>query len=76
MPREADNSTLTDRHYITLILRLTVNSTGELIQGNLINIGSALPKHFIGMRGLYKAVEASLQEHPPRSTGRRYNERE
>lgn len=63
MPQAADNSTLLDRHYVTLILRLTLNQAGDLIQGSLTDTATGLPEHFIGRAGLYQAVEAWLQQH-------------
>ena len=62
MPQAADNSTLSDRHYITLILRLTLDQAGDLIQGDLVDTTNGLPEHFIGTTGLYQAVEAWLRQ--------------
>ena len=61
MPQAADNSTLSDRHYITLILRLTLDQAGDLIQGHLVDTTNALPEHFFGTTGLHQAVETWLQ---------------
>ena len=60
MLQAADNNTLSDRHYITLILRLTLNRAGDLVQGDLVDTTNELPKHFIGATGLHKVVEAWL----------------
>jgi hypothetical protein len=62
MPQAADNSTLLDRHYITLILRLTLDQSGNLIQGDLVDTTNVLPEHFIGTTGLHQAVEAWLRK--------------
>jgi hypothetical protein len=62
MPQAADNSTLLDRHYVTLILRLTLNQAGDLILGSLTDTTTGLPEHFIGTTGLYQAVEAWLRQ--------------
>ena len=62
MPQAADNSTLSDRHYITLILRLTLDQAGDLIQGDLVDTTYGLPEHFIGTMGLHQAVEAWLRQ--------------
>ena len=62
MPQAADNSTLSDRYYITLILRLTLDEAGDLIQGDLVDTTNALPEHFIGTTGLHQAVLAWLQK--------------
>jgi hypothetical protein len=63
MPQAADNSTLLDRYYVTLILRLTLNQAGNLIQGSLTDTTTGLPEHFIGTTGLHQAVDAWLQQH-------------
>lgn len=62
MPQAGDNSTLSDRHYVTLILRLTLDRTGDLIQGDLLDTINSLPEHFIGTTGLHQAVEAWLRQ--------------
>ena len=62
MPQAADNSTLLDRHYAILILRLTLNRAGDLIQGSLTDTTAGLPEHFIGTTGLHEAVEAWLRQ--------------
>ena len=62
MPQAADNSTLLDRYYVTLILRLTLNQAGDLIQGSLTDTTTGLPEHFIGTTGLHQAVEAWLRQ--------------
>jgi hypothetical protein len=62
MPQAAHNSALLDRHYITLILRLTLDQAGDLIQGDLLDTTNGLPEHFIGRAGLYQAVDAWLQQ--------------
>lgn len=61
MPATADNSTLADRHYITLILRLTLDRNGHLIQGDLADTTASRQEHFIGTTGLHQAVEAWLR---------------
>lgn len=62
MPQAADNRTLLDRHYITLILRLTLDQAGDLIQGDLVDTTNGLPEHFMGTTGLQQAVEAWLRQ--------------
>ena len=64
MPQAADDSTLSDRQYVTLILRLTLDQAGDLIQGDLVDTTNGLPEHFIGTTGLHQAVETWLQEQP------------
>ena len=62
MPQAADNSTLSDRHYITLILRLTLDRAGRLIQGEMVDTTDSRPEHFIDASGLHQAVEAWLRQ--------------
>lgn len=62
MPQAADNSTLSDRHYVTLILRLTLDQAGDLIQGELVDTTNSLPEHFIGTAALHQTVETWLQK--------------
>ena len=65
MPYTAENSTLADRHYVTLILRLTLDRAGQLIQGELATTTDSRQEHFFGTAGLHQAVEAWLthQQH-------------
>jgi hypothetical protein len=67
MPQAAHNSALLDRHYITLIVRLTLDQAGDLIQGDLLDTTNGLPEHFIGRAGLYQAVDAWLQQQHSRN---------
>jgi hypothetical protein len=61
MPYTAENSTLADRHYVTLILRLTLDQSGRLIQGELATTTDSRQEHFTGNVGLHQAVEAWLR---------------
>jgi hypothetical protein len=62
MASTPENSTLADRHYVTLILRLTLDRAGRLIQGDLADTADSRQEHFIGAAGLHQAVEAWLQQ--------------
>jgi hypothetical protein len=62
MPHPADDITLADRHYVTLILRLTLDGTGRLLQGELVDTTDSLPKRFIGATGLHQAVTGWLRQ--------------
>lgn len=62
MPQAVVNRTLLDRHYATLILRLTLDESGDLIQGDLVDTTNGLPEHFIGTPGLHQVVEAWLRQ--------------
>jgi len=62
MPPTTENSSLADRHYVTLILRLTLDRAGRLIQGDLADTADSRQEHFFGAEGLHQAVEAWLQQ--------------
>ena len=62
MPHLADDTTLADRYYVTLILRLTLDRSGRLIQGELVDTTDTLQKRFLGASGLNQAVAAWLEQ--------------
>jgi hypothetical protein len=62
MPSAGDKPTLSDRHYVTLILRLTLDQVGDVINGELVDTANSLPEHFIGITGLHQAMEAWFQQ--------------
>ena len=62
MPHAPDDITLANRHYVTLILRLTLDGMGQLLQGELVDTTDTLQKRFLGLTGLNQAVEAWLQQ--------------
>lgn len=62
MPHRADDTTLAERHYVTLIVRLTLDEQGRLIQGALLDTANSLPEHFLGAPGLTQAVTHWLQQ--------------
>ena len=63
MSYPADDTTLTDRHYVTLILRLTLDRGGRLLQGELVDTTDSRPERFIGVVGLNQAVRDWLAQH-------------
>jgi hypothetical protein len=62
MSLPADDAILRGRHYITLILRLTLDREGQLIQGELVDTKGTRSDWFIGASGLNEAVAAWLQQ--------------
>lgn len=62
MSQRSDDSMLSDRHYITLVLRLTLDRTGRLLQGSLADTTYNSPAFFIGPAGLHQAVDAWLRQ--------------
>ena len=63
MSQEAPDTALTDRHYITLIVRLTLDRAGRLIQGELVDTADTLQKRFTGAAGLNQAVATWVSQH-------------
>ena len=63
---QLDRTPLVDRHYVTLILRLTLDRGGHLIQGELVDTTDTLQKRFTSASGLNQAMESWLrfQEQP------------
>ncbi len=62
MSRPADATSLTDRQYVTLILRLTLDRRGQLIQGELVDTIESRPERFLGADGLIQAVATWLRQ--------------
>ncbi|MDQ5852822.1 MAG: hypothetical protein M3380_12295 [Chloroflexota bacterium] len=62
MLQRAPDAHLGDRHYVTLILRLTLDRAGHLIQGELVDTTDTLQKRFTSSSGLNQAVQAWLRE--------------
>jgi hypothetical protein len=62
MSQRTDDSTLLDRHYITVVLRLTLDQTGHLLQGSLADTTHKPPTFFIGPAGLHQVVDAWLRQ--------------
>jgi hypothetical protein len=59
----ADENSLADRHYVTLILRLTLDRGGRLIQGELVDTTDSQLARFIGVTGLNQAVQDWLMRY-------------
>lgn len=62
MAEQTDDSAMSDRHYITLVLRLTLDRTGHLLQGSLADTTHKPPEFFTGPAGLHQAVDAWLRQ--------------
>ena len=61
MSLPADDTALHDRQYVTLILRLTLDRDGRLIQGELADTKGTRNTWFIGASGLNQALAAWLR---------------
>ena len=70
MSQPFQENTLTERHYVTVVLRLTLDSHGRLIQGELVDMGNEIQERFMGRAGLTRAVQGWLtkQEQPDSDT--------
>ena len=62
MSLPADDTALKDREYVTLILRLTLDREGRLIQGELADTKGIRNQWFFGASGLNQAVAAWLKQ--------------
>ena len=52
MSEPFDGDRLTDRHYLTLIVRIMLGSDGRIVHGDLIDARSGAVHRFLGWRGL------------------------
>ena len=62
MSHSAKKDNLTDRHYVTLILRLTFDQEGQLSDGELTDTVGSLTKRFRSRVGLDRAIDGSLNQ--------------
>jgi hypothetical protein len=53
---------LEDRHYVTLIVRLALDRSGRVIQGELVDATDSFQKRFTGASGLNQAVATWLRQ--------------
>lgn len=57
MSQPSSENILAERHYVTLILRLSMDSHGRLIQGELVDMANEIQERFMGRAGLTRAVQ-------------------
>lgn len=60
MPILPEETTVAERRYATLILRLALDKQGGLLYGELVDVEDGHPEHFSGWRGLINAVRVWL----------------
>jgi hypothetical protein len=60
MQPPAGDEALADQRYVTLILRLTLDPGGQLIQGELVDTTDTLLGRFVGIAGLNQTVQEWL----------------
>jgi hypothetical protein len=63
MPDLEEECRLEERHYITLILRLTLDRGARLLQGELLDSVDARHQRFAGVTGLRRAIQDWLNRH-------------
>jgi len=51
---------LTERYYVTLIVRLMVDHHGQLIHGEMVDATNTFRERFTGRHGLIEAVQTWL----------------
>ena len=61
MPQSPLATPLTDRRYVTVVLRLQLDPGGQLIQGELVDVASGHQQRFVGWRGLTRSVRDWLE---------------
>ena len=62
MSEPVKGSALEYRHYVTLILRLALDQSGQLIQGELVDTTDTVQKRFNDASGLNQAVATWLRQ--------------
>lgn len=62
MPDPVNENALENRHYISLVLRLTLDQRGRLIQGELVDMTNTPWHRFTTLADLNQAVEAWLRQ--------------
>jgi hypothetical protein len=60
VPILPEGTTLAEKRYATLILRLVLDKQGRLLYGELVDVEDGHPAHFSGWRGLINAVRVWL----------------
>ena len=63
MANPSHENDLVDRHYVTLIVRMTVDSRGRLVRGEMVDAMNTFRERFTGADGLMGAVQTWLARH-------------
>jgi hypothetical protein len=61
VPQPPAENHLTDRHYVSVVLRLVLDQQGQMIHGELVGDANARPTRFSGWRGLTRALQSWLR---------------
>jgi hypothetical protein len=56
-----DIERLADAHFVTFVLRLTLDNRGEIMNGELVDAESNTTQRFQSMQGLIRTLLASLK---------------
>ena len=62
MSDPANENSLKQRNYCFLVLRLTLDQGGRLLQGELVDMTNTLRQRFTSLPGLNQAIEAWLKQ--------------
>lgn len=62
MSQPTNTPILEDRNYVTLIVRLALDRSGRLIQGELVDTTETVRKRFADASGLNQAVATWLRQ--------------
>ncbi|MCB0167294.1 MAG: hypothetical protein KDI79_23900 [Anaerolineae bacterium] len=62
MSNSANENSLKQRHYCFLVLRLTLDHRGRLLQGELVGMTNTLWRRFTSLAGMNQAIEAWLKQ--------------
>lgn len=60
MPTPPNGNHLTDKRYITIVLRLAVDEHGRVTHGQLVDVANGRKQRFVGWRGLVQVVRGWL----------------
>jgi len=63
LPQSPAENHLTNRRYVSVVLRLVLDQHGRMIHGELVGDANTRPTRFSGWRGLTRALQAWLTRH-------------
>lgn len=68
MPARPREDKLSEKHYVSVILRLLLDRRGRLIQGEVVDLAGHAQHRFVGWRGLAHALRQWLATQPSTTT--------
>lgn len=60
MPARPPEDKLSEKHYVSVTLRLLLDRRGRLIQGEVVDLQGQAQRRFVGWRGLVRVLRAWL----------------